>query len=71
MPAQPTTPWSRYVSLKHGAAYLSITEQSLRRYIAAGRIPAYRLGSRSLRVRREDLDALLERVPTAAVGGTK
>lgn len=71
MPAQPATPWSKYISLKHGAAYLSITEQSLRRYVSAGRIPAYRLGSRTLRVKREDLDALLERVPTASVGGAK
>lgn len=71
MPAQLETTWARYITLKEGAAYLSVTEQSLRRYIAVGRIPAYRLGKRALRVDREDLDSLLERVPTAAVGAVE
>lgn len=60
---------SRYVPLKEGADYLSITEQSLRRYIAEGRIQGYRLGKRALRVDRTDLDALLIPVPSAARGG--
>lgn len=60
---------SRYVPLKEGADYLSITEQSLRRFIAEGRIPGYRLGKRALRVDRHDLDALLAPIPNASGGG--
>lgn len=69
MPAQRTAPESRYITLKAGAELLSITEQSLRRYMAEGRIPGYRLGKRSLRVDRHDLVALLTPVPTAGRGG--
>lgn len=60
---------SRYVTLQEGAEYLSITEQSLRRYIAEGRIQGYRLGKRALRVDRTDLDSLLIPVPSATRGG--
>lgn len=60
---------SRYVTLQEGAEYLSITEQSLRRYIAEGRIQGYRLGKRALRVDRTDLDSLLIPVPSAMRGG--
>lgn len=59
----------RYVTLKAGAEYLSITEQTIRRYIANGTIPGYRIGKRSLRVDRHDLDALLTPVPSARRGG--
>lgn len=55
----------RYVTLKVGADYLSVTEQTIRRYIADGVIPGYRIGKRSLRIDRHDLDALLTPVPSA------
>lgn len=56
---------SRFVTLQEGAEYLSVTEQTLRRYIADGKIHGYRLGKRALRVDRSDLDALLIPVPSA------
>lgn len=45
--------------------HLGISEKTLRRYVAEGRIPAYRMGARLLRFRSDDLDALMEPVPTA------
>lgn len=44
---------------------LGITDKTLRRYVAAGKLPAYRMGGRLLRFKAEDLDALMEPVPTA------
>lgn len=44
---------------------LGITDKTLRRYVAEGRLPAYRMGGRLLRFKAEDVDALLTRVPTA------
>lgn len=55
----------RYIPLGEAADYLGFSERSLRRYIAEGRLPAYRLGPRQLRFKRADLDALVTRVPTA------
>lgn len=60
---------SRYVTLTEGAEYLSVTEQTVRRYISDGKIQGYRLGKRALRVDRGDLDALLIPVPAARRGG--
>lgn len=53
------------VPLDVAAARHSISTRTLRRMIAAGQLPAYRLGTRTLRVRLEDVDALLRPIPTA------
>lgn len=45
--------------------HLDITDKTLRRYVAEGKIPAYRMGGRLLRFKAEDVDALMTRVPTA------
>ena len=45
--------------------YLNVTEKTLRRYVASGKLPAYRMGGRLLRFKVEDLDALMTPVPTA------
>lgn len=50
------------------ADYLGVTDRTLRRYVAAGDLPAYRLGPRLLRFRQSDLDALLRPIPTAGGG---
>ncbi len=52
-------------SIPDAAAYLQVSQKTVRRYIAAGRLPAYRAGPKFLRVDQADLDALLQRVPTA------
>lgn len=60
-----TSPAQRYVTLKDSAEYLGVTERTIRNFIARGDLPAYRIGSRALRIDREDLDRIITPVPTA------
>lgn len=53
----------RWIDQREAAEYLGITDRTLRRMIAAGDLPAYRLGPRLLRIDVGDLDALMRRVP--------
>lgn len=48
----------RYVSIPDAADYLGVRCQTVRRYIETGRLTAYRLGPRSLRVTLAELDSL-------------
>ncbi|MDA4106042.1 helix-turn-helix domain-containing protein [Mycolicibacterium holsaticum] len=48
---------NQYISLSCGAAYLSISTKTLRRFIADQRVVAYRVG-RMWRVRIADLDGM-------------
>lgn len=61
----------QYLSLSDVAERYSLSRATIRRYIAAGTLPAYRLRGRSnrttLRVRAEDAEALF--VPVPATGG--
>lgn len=61
-------PSSQFVSLAEAARYLSVSPDSIRRRIAEGKLPAFRVGPRNVRVRIADLDALLERIPTVESG---
>ena len=59
-----------YISIKEAATIMSVSEKSIRRWIAAGKIPAYTLGgsagrARLIRVAAKDLESLLHRIPTA------
>lgn len=56
------------LSLKEAAEWCGISERTLRRRIAEGNLPAYRLGPRYIRVRSEDIEALLRPIPSAATG---
>ena len=47
------------------ADMLAVNPRTIRRYISSGDLPAYRLGPRQLRVKREDVAALLTPIPTA------
>ena len=61
LPAKP----DRLLSQAEAAAYLGVIERTVRNYAARGDLPAYRMrGSRLLRYRQSDLDALLVPVPT-------
>jgi excisionase family DNA binding protein len=42
-----------------------VTPKTVRRWIAAGRLTAYRFGPRLLRIDPDELDALLQPIPTA------
>lgn len=56
----------RWLSKREACEHLGVTDRTLRTYIAEGRLPAYRLGPRLVRIDAADLDALLRPVP---VGG--
>lgn len=63
-------PLPRYVRLKEAADMLSVTERTVRRYISQGDIPGYHLGRwkpgkrTAIRIRVDDLEAFLHRIPT-------
>jgi excisionase family DNA binding protein len=50
----------RYLKLKEAADYLDVSKETIKRYVAAGKLPVYKL-ERAVRFRRDDLDELLSR----------
>jgi excisionase family DNA binding protein len=57
---------ARFISLADAAERWSVDVATLRRAIARGELPGYRLrGGRTIRVSIEELDALFRRIPTA------
>ena len=44
---------------------MSLSVKTIRRRIADGTIPAYQCGRRAIRIRLDDLEAALDRIPTA------
>jgi excisionase family DNA binding protein len=66
-----TTPRTRYVTIGDAAEYLSVTDRTVRNYIARGDLTGYRIGTRAIRVDLRELEALLVPIPTAAVGGRR
>lgn len=46
----------RYAKLKEGAAYLGVTERTIRQMIADGRLTGYRNGARLVRIDLNELD---------------
>jgi excisionase family DNA binding protein len=52
-----------YYSITQAAALLGVNRVSIWRWIRDGRLPAARIGHRTTRIRREDLDALLLQSP--------
>lgn len=58
---------TRLASIDEGAEYLGVNPRTVRRRIAGGEIPAFRIaGTRTIRIRLEDLEAALVPVPSAA-----
>ncbi|MCA0295446.1 MAG: helix-turn-helix domain-containing protein [Actinobacteria bacterium] len=55
----------RYESLAQAAERTGISRKTLRRRIASGQLPAFSSGRRILRVRPEDVDAMLRRSGSA------
>lgn len=68
--AEPASTASRdrraYDSLASAAQRAGVSERTVRRWIADGRLAGYRVGPRILRVDRAELDALFAVVPTTA-----
>lgn len=52
-----------YLSLDDAAQCMAVSVKTIRRWIAAGTLPAYRCGSRAIRVRLEDLENAPQRIP--------
>lgn len=48
------------MSIADTAAYLGVTVRTVQQMIADGRLPAYRLGARVVRLRRTEIDAALQ-----------
>jgi excisionase family DNA binding protein len=60
-------PPRRYATIRQASEYLGVNPATVRRYVAAGRVPAYRVGAKILRVDLNEVDALLVRtLPTAS-----
>ena len=56
-------PAPEWLSLQQAATIYSVSVDTLRRRIRAGKLPASRFGVRLIRVRIEDLDRLFRRIP--------
>jgi len=55
------------LTIEGAADMLAVHPRTIRRYISSGDLPAYRLGARQIRVKHDDVTALLAPIPT--VGG--
>ena len=45
------------LTIREAARFLKVSPLTVRRWLKQGRLPAYRLGPRAIRIRRADLDA--------------
>ena len=54
-----------YVSLEQAAEIMSLSTRTIRRRISDGTIPAYQCGRRPIRIRLDELEAALRRIPSA------
>lgn len=53
---------TQWMTLQQAAVYIAASVKTVRRLIARGDLPAFLCGQRGLRVRRDDLDALMRPV---------
>jgi excisionase family DNA binding protein len=56
----------RLVSLPEAAEILAVSVKTVRRYIAVGELDAVRLGRRTIRVRVDSLDRIIDEHPVTA-----
>ena len=54
-----------YLSLEEAAEVMSLSVKTIRRRIADGTIPASQCGRRPIRIRLDELEAALRRIPSA------
>jgi excisionase family DNA binding protein len=60
----PQDPQDQLQSLTSAAAYAGVSTRTLRRWIAAGTLPGYKIGPKLTKVYRGDLEKLVRRIPT-------
>jgi excisionase family DNA binding protein len=56
---------ARYLSLDEVAEINNVSRRTVRRWIADGTLPAYRIGKRNLGIKPEDNAKMAVRIPTA------
>lgn len=54
-----------YLSLEEASEIMSLSTRTIRRRISDGTIPAYQCGKRPIRIRLDELEAALRRIPSA------
>jgi excisionase family DNA binding protein len=64
--AATATPTRRLVSLPEAADILGLSVKTVRRYIASGDLDAVRLGRRTIRIKSDSLDRLIDEHPVNA-----
>jgi excisionase family DNA binding protein len=57
------------LSITDAAERLHVHPNTVRARIADGTLPGYRIGTKTLRLKADDVDAMLRRVPTAEPPG--
>ena len=55
----------QYESVGDAAARVGLSTKTVRRWIASGQLPGYRMGPRLLRVDPDDVDRMLTLIPSA------
>ncbi|MBA3718686.1 MAG: excisionase family DNA-binding protein [Nocardioidaceae bacterium] len=58
----------RPASIAAASEYAGVHPRTIRRWIAAGWVTAYRMGPRLIRVDMDDIDSLHKRIPAAGGG---
>jgi excisionase family DNA binding protein len=54
------------MSIPDTAAYLGLTDRTIREMIATNRLRAYKIGGKTIRLRRDEVDAMLTPIGAAA-----
>ena len=60
---------SEYMSVGETAESLGVSQDTIRRRISDGTIPAYRIAGKAIRLRRADLDALVRLISVDGFAG--
>ncbi|MBA8795570.1 excisionase family DNA binding protein [Friedmanniella endophytica] len=55
------------LSVAQSADLSNVSQKTIRRLIAAGTLPAYRVGARALRIKESDLMSIMNRIPAGGL----
>ncbi len=58
-------PPRRYLTLSDAAEWLSLDEKTLRRWVSQGRLTAFRVGPKLIRLDADEIESMIRVVPTA------
>lgn len=59
----PEKPAPTFIGIPETATYLNVSTRMVRELIAAGALRAYRIGGKTIRIRREDVESVLSPIP--------